>query len=297
MLILPLLAGVGIGVLLVAGLSLALVPRESDPTWRGRINAVGAGIVLGVLLDLLPIWFEMVNIAAESSLHSVLTLFPLSLTTYATLQEVLAQVAGLVSMLAIIILYLRGNALPMAAEGDWQRERENAKRGQHGRWRTWLAISAVGEADWKGVALITFGLATHNLWLGQMRSALIPPNLNGLPVYFPTLSALGALRSIAVLGLLIDVAYKWQVAAALAVAVGMTEVLGISWPAGRNTLLLGILPIIATALVLPVALGRMLRRIQRDIGLGWRTTVVVLAAMLVTRQVDGLMLWIAQTVL
>jgi len=289
-----LLAGVGIGLVFVACLSFALGPCETDPAWRGTITAVGAGIVLSALLDLVPTWLEMVISIGESGLNLMVAFVSLSPTAGGIIRSALVQVIRLVGILIIFFLYLKSSALPLAAEGDLQRAPENSITGRPNGRRIWLTIPAATQADWISAALVGLGLAMHNFWLGQVRVALIAGDSNSTPAVSLALGLVGTLGSVALIGLLAGPTLNRGAVVASALMIGMAVAPGGLWPQGRDTLLLGAFPITVATLVLPVALGRMLRRIQRDIGLGWRSTIVVLAALLITRLIDRLVLSMAQ---
>ena len=289
-----LLAGVGIGLVFVACLSFALGPHETDPAWRGTITAVGAGIVLSALLDLVPTWLEMVISIGESGLNLMVAFVSLSPTAGGIIRSALVQVIRLVSILIIVFLYLKSSALPLAAEGDLQRAPENSITGRPNGRRIWLTIPAATQADWISAALVGLGLAMHNFWLGQVRVALVAGDSNSSPAVSLALGLVGTLGSVALIGLLAGPTLNRGAVVASALMIGMAVAPGGLWPQGRDTLLLGAFPITVATLVLPVALGRMLRRIQRDIGLGWRSTIVVLAALLITRLIDRLVLSMAQ---
>ncbi len=291
----PLLAGVGIGVLLVTGMYAALAPRDADRSRRGYLNALGAGIVLSALVDLLPQWLSMSTAALDLGLGSLLPFLPLSPTVGGTAQAVLVEIFRVINILAVLLLYLKGSTLPAAkatgptsATGAASSSRVETRRAR-------LALPALVESEGIGLVLAGFGLALYNFWLGQARGALLDANASGRTVFLALLGLVGALRTVAISGLVLIPEGSWRAVAAFAVVIGVAALPGVLWPSGRDTLLLGLVPVGLATVSLPIALGRMLRWIQKDIGLGWRTTAVVLATLFLTRQVDRLLLSLAQS--
>jgi hypothetical protein len=75
---------------------------------------------------------------------------------------------------------------------------------------------------------------------------------------------------------------------------GAAVVFAVSNPSLRNTIELGVVPLFVAILLLPLAMGRLLRSVEYDIGLRWQTTLVVIATLGVERACGYLLLLMAQ---
>jgi hypothetical protein len=288
MFIFPLTAGIGIGALLVVSIDLIGRSHRQQSTWRGYQNAVGAGIAVGAMVDLLPVSLDVIKALVDLGIKNF-ALVPLGVTPNSPLDLTALLLSDLVRPLGgvfILFLYLGANSVPMLVEG---RLVGKSAKG----WRAWLMIPSVGETDWKGIGLLTIGLAAQNLWLGQVRGALASPDFRSLTTFLLLISAIGALRALALMGALGNPLQRWLLLG-LTLIVAAPVVLGVLQPAERNSVLFGVLPPMLATLAVPIALGRLLRQIQVDIGLGWRTTATVLGALALTRLLDSLILMAAQ---
>lgn len=283
--IFPLLAGIGAGALLIALLAVVSAPRIAHPAARGYLNALGVGIAVNAMVDLLPVALDNIKALVSFGLQAIL-LGPLNIAPNSPVDLAALLVGDLVRPLGgvlVLFLYLAGNSLPMLVDGKL------VGRPATG-WRAWLVIPAGGEMDWKGIAFVAIGLAVQNLWVAQMRGALISPASQSLVAFMLLLGAVGALRASALLGAVRN--WWWAPVGSLLIAAPLF--LGVLLPASRESILLGVLPTLVAMLLVPLAMGRALRTIQADIGLGWRTTAVVLAGLLVSRLLDGQILSVAQ---
>jgi len=291
-----LLSGVLIGTIIVSCLTILLIPYDADPRWRGYITSIGAGIIVGTLIELLPLWMELVVAVLDRGLNSFMVLTPLSEDAIVVIHGIIVEVARVISVLLIVVIFLRSSSTRIELAADTVDKPEHAIDVRRREWTGKFTIPAIGEADWLTTILVIFGLGTYNLWHGMMKSELALSEIIEIPAYLSILSTIGALRTVAVSGLLISLLNKWYVVSILSIILGVAEMLGILWYDNNSTWIMWAFPIIITVITLSVALGRMLRRIQTDIGLGWKTTATVLVAMLVSRQVDRFILSIISNI-
>jgi hypothetical protein len=261
--------------------------RRTEPSWRGLANAVAAGIVLGALFDLLPQALEFAALLVGTILHSqVITRFDLAPDSFWAIGAgVLSEAVTPFGALLALFLYLSGNSAPMSIRGELV--------GRPG-WRAWFRIPAIGRVDWRGVSLITIGLAEHNLWLGQVRGALASSSSQVLLFFAGAFGVIAALRAFALVGSLMEERGHWLALWGFALLIGAAGILGAASPDTRDSLVLGVGPLFLAALILPIALGRLLRRLEYDLGLGLKTTLMVLGGLGVERLLGYLLLLISQ---
>lgn len=283
------LAGILVGLLILLAFAFGFGRRGAEKKWRGYFNSIGAGIVLGALFDLLPKALENGGVLVANLLR-----FQVISPLHASPDSFIAIGAGVLSesvtplgALLVLFLYLSGNSAPMPVNG---RIVGTSRPG----WRSWVSIPAAGQTDWKGIVIITFGLGVHNLWLGQVRGALASPGDRTLASFFLVFALIATLRTFAIFGSLVDPLARWLVLVSCALVIGGAGVLGLVDSSGGRTLISGILPMVIAVLTLPIALGRLLRVMQEDIGLGWTTTLSALAGLGVERLMGYLLLLLAQ---
>ncbi len=284
-----LLAGVALGISVLLIFAFVLGQRATEKTWRGWSNAFGAGIVLGALVDLLPKALEFAG-ALVAVIMQTQVLAPLHAPPDGFLAigaGILAEAVTPFGALLILFLYLSGNSVPMPVNG---RTLGPANPG----WRAWLSLPPAGRVDWKGIVIVTFGLGVHNLWLGQARGALAQATDHLLTTFFFAFGLIATLRAFALAGSLVDARAHWLALSVCALLIGGTGILGIANPETGRTIVLGMAPLFVAVLTLPVALGRLLRVMDHDIGLGWKTTLGVLAGLGLERLMGYLLLALVQ---
>lgn len=284
-----LLAGAAFGIILLAAFAFLLGRRGAQTNWRGYSNAAAAGIVFGAMVDLLPKALEFGGVFIATVLQAqVLTPMHAAPDSFWAIGAgILSEAVTPFGALLVLFLYLSGNSAPMPVAG---RMVGAARPG----WRTWFSIPATGEVDWKGVFIITFGLSAHNVWLGQARGQLLQPGGSTVSVFLLAFGLAAALRSFALSGSLVDVRARWPALLGCSAIIGGAGILGAAMPETGRTIWLGILPVVAAVLILPIGLGRLLRLLQYDVGLGWKTTLAVLAGLGVERSIAYLLLLLAQ---
>jgi hypothetical protein len=284
-----LLAGVVLGISVLLIFAFVFGRRGTEKTWRGYADAFGAGIVLGALFDLLPKALEFAGTLLASILRTqVLTPLQAPPDSFLAIGAgILAEAVTPFGALLVLFLYLSGNSAPMPVNGQIVGMRMPG-------WRVWFSIPGAGQVDWKGIAIVTFGLSAHNLWLGQVRGALAQAGDHVLTTFFFAFGLIATLRAFALVGSLVDVRARWLALSGCAILIGGTGVLGVTNPDTGKTIVLGIVPVFIAVLTLPIALGRLLRVMQYDIGLGWNATLDVLAGLGIERLMGYLFLMLVQ---
>jgi len=293
MLLLFLLFGLGVGAIIVLVLARVLGARTSDAKWRGYLYAVGAGIALSALFDLIPPALDFLTLLVRTLLDSQVA--PrLTASVDSPLGLILILLSELVrpfGAVGLLFLYLSGNSLPMRV-GD-----KYVGLPPMG-WRSQLIIPAVGEMDARGVALLTIGLAAQNLWLGQVRGALLDPSnfaaATTNSMFLVSISIVAVLRGIALFGSLTRAASRGWLTLGLTLGIALPAVYGVMVPSSRSTIVLGVVPLWLAVILVPIELGRMMRVMSQDIGLGWRTTTVVLGTLAVVQGIGRALLLLAQ---
>jgi hypothetical protein len=178
-------------------------------------------------------------------------------------------------VLGVLALFFLGSNAPLGEEG--QPDTAEARGG-----RRWLAIPGTGVVDWLGATLVTLGLAAQNLWLGQMRGGLVSTESSAADLFWFLLAFVGTLRGIALLAPLGETRRTIVPLVLFGLVIGAGAVVGAAEPDTMGTLVLGVLPALLGAIVLPLAIGRGLRVIQEGEGLNWQITGIVLTSFAVT---------------
>jgi len=270
----PYLIGLVVGVSLFLATGLWLFPPAGGRTWRGYFNAFATGFLLAAAIKLIPEALMAVEFYGYSALasHVLDGVAPerdsfLGVLIAPGQIQVIVQAVGAAT---VMLLFFRGNA-------SSQREKGDATGDQPGRpWakvRSWLALPPSG-LDWAGLTIITIGLFSYNLWIGASRAPLFGPAANGSFWLVLLLVFYGTLLGIAVLGC-IDSRKDLRLAVFPTLLLGLAIGVGLNWPGGHLTVVGGLLPLLAGSACLVYGIGRLLRVLQHDIGLGWRTTLVV----------------------
>jgi hypothetical protein len=287
--LLPLLVGVILGLGALLALALFYGRRGADRAWRGCANAMAVGITLGALFDLLPKALEQATLLIGFLLRTgVMERFDLAPDSFFGIGALLlTQAVVPIGALSVLFLYLTGNTMPMVINGQ-------VVGGHTTGWRSQLLIPEAGAVDWRGIALLTVGLAAQNLWLGQVRGVLTAPEVSGFNLFLYGIALIGTLRGLALIGPFVDPARRWLAFGSCALVIGCAVVFAVLNPWTRDSIILGIVPVFVGVVLLPVAMGRLLRAVQNDIGLHWQTTLVVIAALAVERASSYLILMLAQ---
>lgn len=274
--LLPLLIGIAIGTGVLLALALIYGPRGTGKKWRGVVNAIAVGLALGAMFDLMPIALEQATIGVGLLMRAVVEKLALQDSPLGFGGVVLTQAVVPVGALLVLFLYLTANAAPMVVNGELV---GIPKQG----WRARLVIPEAGSLDWTGIALLTLGLAMQNLWSGQMHGVLGADSGGAANLFRYAIGIVAALRGIALFGSFVDPARRSVPFLASSLLISAAVVVGVLFPDSMQTILLGVLPAIVAMIVLPIAMGRLLRVIQYDIGLNWQATLMVLTTLAIER--------------
>src|SRR5581483_7757321 len=156
----PLVLGVLIGVSILLALAVIFGARGSEKTWRGAANAVAGGLALGALFDVMPLALEQAAVVIGSLLRELfIDQLALQGSPLGMGGVVLTQAVVPVGALLVLFLYLTGNTVPMMVDGKLVGVKTTG-------WRARLMLPEAGAIDWRGIVLLTVGLAVHNLWVG-----------------------------------------------------------------------------------------------------------------------------------
>ncbi len=284
----PLVLGVLIGVSILLALAVIFGARGSEKTWRGAANAVAVGLALGALFDVMPLALEQATVVIGSLLRELfIDQLALQGSPLGMGGVVLTQAVVPVGALLVLFLYLTGNTVPMMVDGKLVGVKTTG-------WRARLMLPEAGAIDWRGIVLLTVGLAVHNLWVGQYRGALVAPADAAVNLFFYSVALVGALRGLALFGPFVYPARRWLPFLGCALLIGAAVVCGVLFPATKQTLLLGVLPACVAVIVLPIAMGRLLRAMQNEIGLNWQATLIVVVTLAVERASSMLLVQMAQ---
>ncbi|MFW5942333.1 MAG: hypothetical protein ACOCXI_11065 [Chloroflexota bacterium] len=262
-------AGVLCGVLLVLAFGRWVLAPASAQMRRGYFNAFVAGLLLAAAIEVLPNALEGAGIAGHQALSSLLfpdgNLPPDSAWLF-VLEPVYMQVAvRAVGAALVMVIFFRANAAPRVEEGD-------AEEG---------GGPVAGAGNGLALLAVTAGLAAHNLWLGLTRGLFAP----GAGSAELALLALGAtLLGASALGLVSSLRSQWWQVVAVSLALGLAGGVGALWRGSDPALQVTLLPLLIGAGCLVYGIGRLLRLLQGEIGLGWRTTAAVAVGVLVLYQ-------------
>lgn len=275
--ILPLLIGTAIGIGALLALAMVYGRRGAEKSWRGVANAVAVGVGLGAMFDLIPIALEQLTLVVGALMRALFVdLLALQDSPLGLGGPVITQAAVPVGALLILFLYLTGNSLPMTVDGKLVGHNTQG-------WRARLAIPEAGTLDSVSIALLTAGLAMQNLWVGQMRGAQVAPGAGATSLLLYVIALVGALRGLALFGPFVDPARRTIGFIGCTLAVAAPAVAGVLVPDSMGTIVLGVLPAFVGVIVLPFAMGRLLRTMQYDIGMNWQATLIVVAALALER--------------
>lgn len=262
----------GIGVVIGLGVLIALAFVYSGcgarKNWRGAANAIAVGLALGAMLDLVPVALEQFLVLVGALVQTLLV------DSLARRDSSLALVGSLITRTAIpvgafliLLLYFTGNNVPKM--GDVAATRRDM-RG----WRARLVIPGEGRMDWVGIVLLTAGLAMQNLWLGQTRGVLIAPDASAGNLFLYSVTLIGTLRGLALFGPFVKPVQHALRFIGCDLLLGAAVIAGVLYPDTMRTLTLGVLPLFIGVMVLPVAIGRLLRVLENGTGMNWRVILI-----------------------
>ena len=173
---------------------------------------------------------------------------------------------------AILILFLRGNA-PISFQEKLLLSEQSVAVTRRQRLAQWLALSAANQTDWIGIIIVAIALGCYNLWLGVQQEPLTAGSEQFIGITF--LTFLSVILGMAIWGFVPISQLDWRWLVSVPCLIGLATILGLTQPVGR--IILGIAPLLLAlgAICMVYGIGRLLRIIQDQIGLGWRTTLTV----------------------
>lgn len=254
----PTLVGAGGGFLALWGL------QRADPSDRltGYGAALGTGLMLTAAMAVIGrlfVWLD--GLAAPLFRWLVEGLAVDDLGALAPQADELGLVLRMVGAGGILLLYLRSSSV---------------RRGGPVEPASHRSVHASRSRAW-GLSLLLVGVAAHNLWLGQARGPLLRGQETASWAALTTMglvSVLPALAAVAVVG------GGGGGRVRLAGAAGMlwlSLLAGLVHPQASHSLVAGFLPLLLGAACLAYAMGLVLNAIERLVGVGWQTTLVVIS--------------------
>jgi hypothetical protein len=146
-----------------------------------------------------------------------------------------------------------------------------------------LSALPLEATDYVGLAVVVVGLAGYALWWGLARGlASSAAGALDVTLLLPTFSA--ALLGIAGLGLVENLRAQWWLLPVGSIVIGLAPGLGSLWKGEQLALEAGLLPLVIAGGCLVYGIGRLLRLLQHEIGLGWQTTLTVAVGALLLYQ-------------
>jgi hypothetical protein len=249
---------------------------------------VAVGLALGAMVDLLPMALEQLTVLAGLFVRTLLidTLAPGG-SSFALVGSLITRAAVPLGAILILLLYFLGNTVPIMEDVP-------APGKDLGGWRARLAIPDAGRVDWTGIVLLTAGLAMQNLWVGQMRGVLVATDAGAGTWFLYGVTLIGALRGLALFGPFVKPARHVLrlIGSDLLIAAGV--IVGILYPETMQTLALGVLPWFIGVMVLPVAIGRLLRMLETETGMNWKPILVGGVTFAIERGGSALLVRMAQ---
>lgn len=274
-LIIPILAGIAAGTTLVFISGFWILSPTSREMRRGYFNAFVTGLLLAAAIEVIPNALEALEIAGWRVFAMLMP--PNTVFASDSFWNVLVQPAQVQLMVrglgaaAVMLIFFRANAIPVAGDG----ERDEVL---HDMPRARLALPLQG-TDYVGLLVNTLGLGSYTLWI-SLTAGLLPRASLALVLLVASSSLLG----VAALGLLNNLRRRWWLLAAASLLPGLVAGFGAVWKGEHPAIELALLPLLLGALCLVYGIGRLLRLLQHEIGLGWQTSAAVAVGALVLYQ-------------
>lgn len=253
-------AGVALG---VAALALAPTSREMR---RGYFNALVTGLLLAAAIEVIPNALDAVSLAGRSLLAMLMPSERVASGSFwnALTQPAQVQVAvRAFGAATVMVIFFRANGIQLASDGE--ADTDGGSR---------LLLLPTERTDYVGLVVLLAGLTGYTLWLGLSRSW---PRSAGttLSLDFLALAFLSSLLGIAVLGLIANFRRQWWLLPLASLLLGLAAVWGAVGMGELLALEVGLVPLLISAFCLVYGIGRLLRLLQHEIGLGWQTTLTV----------------------
>ena len=221
------------------------------PATLGEIEFVGYGLLESYVLSSL-------NLEPDS---------PLWVMTRFTQFQVLAR--ALVASL-VLILFFQSSAVRSVTK-----QQTSSTSPQNG-WRTWFLLPVIDkQADRVGITVIIIALTCYSLWIGALHS---PTSITrGLALFsgIALLTFSATILGVIILGIVPSMEQYWPWVIAASLVFALAVLIGFMNTGGQVVLAIAPLLLLLGTLCLVFGIGRLLRIIQYQIGLGKRTTITV----------------------
>lgn len=254
-------AGVALG---VAALALAPAGREMR---RGYFNALVTGLLLAAAIEVIPNALDAVSLAGRSLLAMLMPSEGVGSGSFwnALTQPAQVQVAvRAFGAAAVMLIFFRANGIQLASDGEAGTDGGSSR----------LLLLPTERTDYVGLVVLLAGLTGYTLWLGLSRSWSRSAGTT-LSFDFLALAFLSSLLGIAVLGLIANFRRQWWLLPLTSLLLGLAAVWGAVGLGELLALEVGLVPLLISAACLVYGIGRLLRLLQHEIGLGWQTTLTV----------------------
>jgi hypothetical protein len=119
--------------------------------------------------------------------------------------------------------------------------------------------------------------------MGQQRGAQVSAGADVTSMFLYVIALVGALRGLALFGSFVTPAGRVVPFIVASLLIIVPVIGGVLLPDTMSTIALGVLPALVGVLVLPVAMGRLLRVVQQDIGMNWQATLIVVVTLALER--------------
>lgn len=258
--------GTATGAVLALGLAGWALAPSSRQMRRGYFNALVTGLLLAAAIEVLPNALDAVELASRSLLALLVPDDGVGPDSFWTVLTEPAQVQIAVRALGaatVMVIFFRANAIRLVEED------ENRPEG-----RRRLLLLPTKDTDYVGLVVLLAGLTGYTVWMGLSRP-LSPANASSLSFDYLTLSFISSLLGVCVLGLIVNFRRQWWLMPLASLLLGLAAWSGAVDTGERLALDMGLVPLLVSAFCLVYGIGRLLRLLQHEIGLGWQTTVAV----------------------
>lgn len=259
------LVGVAMGIGVVATIGQwAKLPTEVH---RGYANAFAIGLLIVAAITLIPTAFsEMTFVMSELFLRYAFFLTRYERIPWSIIVPALTQALGIIG---IFKAYLEGNGVGYANEVEMAVTAGKLTPRRVG-WHTRLALLDGAQTDRVGIFIILLGLICYCFLQGAQASARTNADLSSVLVI-----SLTVLLSTAVIAHIPRNPVRTQLLLLAATGLGLAWLLGLVGASVVFAFSTVLITVGTVALVFSI--GRTLRLVEYQIGLGWQTTAVVIA--------------------
>ena len=275
MLALSVVLGTIVGAILALALAAwALVPASRQMR-RGYFNAFVTGLLLAAAVEVLPNALNAVEFAGRSLVAALIPAqgaapdsFWNALTQPVQIQLVVRSFGAAI----VMVIFFRANGIQLLQESQ-----------THVQGRRRFLLLPTARTDYVGLVVLFAGLAGYALWMGLSRG-LSPGAPQSLSFDLLALVFTSSLLGVAALGLIVNFERRWWLLPAASLLLGLAAGLGALDRGEWLAIEAGLVPLVISAFCLVYGIGRLLRLLQHEIGLGWQTTLTVAIGALVLYQ-------------